>query len=110
MGQAEKVLRAHSRDIGQRQQLVHAKLHQGHSPTKAAGEHTLSPTQAAGKAFRLRECAFSECYFDKNCQHNIKTLDVVIFLRTHHHPSKLQMDTHHHLSKLQVSTHHVVLD
>ena len=42
-GQAEKVLRAHSRDMGQRQQLVHAKLHQqhqGHSPTKAAGEHT----------------------------------------------------------------------
>lgn len=31
------MLKAHSRDLGQRQQLVHAKLHQGHPPTKSAG-------------------------------------------------------------------------
>ena len=94
-GQAENVLRAHSRDLGQRQQLVHAKLHQSHSPTKAAGEHTPSPTQAAGKLVRVPKCAFSECCFDKNCQHNIKTSDFMIVLRTNHHPSKLQMGTHH---------------
>jgi len=31
------MLKARSRDLGQRQQLVHAKLHQGHPPTKSAG-------------------------------------------------------------------------
>ena len=37
VGHADKMLKAHSRDLGQRQQLVHAKLHQGHPPTKSAG-------------------------------------------------------------------------
>ncbi|DBA84581.1 TPA: hypothetical protein ACH3X2_006161 [Trebouxia sp. C0005] len=41
---ADKVLKAHSRDLGQRQQLVHVKLHQGHPPTK-------STEAASGKSF-----------------------------------------------------------
>ncbi|KAL0019019.1 hypothetical protein WJX77_011438 [Trebouxia sp. C0004] len=41
---AEKVLKAHSRDLGQRQQLVHAKMHQGHPLTKSA-------EAASGKTF-----------------------------------------------------------
>ena len=41
-GHADKMLKAHSRDLGQRQQLVHAKLHQGHPPTKSAGVYHTS--------------------------------------------------------------------
>lgn len=44
VGHADKMLKAHSRDLGQRQQLVHAKLHQGHPPTKSA-------EVASGKSF-----------------------------------------------------------
>ena len=39
-GHADKMLKAHSRDLGQQQQLVHAKLHQGYFPIKSASVST----------------------------------------------------------------------
>jgi len=42
-GHADHMLKAHSRDLGQRQQLMHAKLHHNHTGAKAKGaSHLLS--------------------------------------------------------------------
>ena len=38
---AGTMLKAHSRDLGQRQQLMHAKLHHNISPSKAKGDSAL---------------------------------------------------------------------
>ena len=51
-GHADSLLKAHSRELGQRQQLMHAKLHQAHPTTKAAGT------------------ANSRCQ-DTQCKHNL---------------------------------------
>jgi len=55
------MLKAHSRDLGQRQQLVHAKLHQGHPPTKSAGLSSHLLLLVASAFVAMQTVAFVIC-------------------------------------------------
>ncbi len=77
------MLKAHSRDLGQRQQLVHAKLHQGHPPTKSAGvsSHLLLLIASASVVMQSAATVLS---FQRNVRHCLPTVwavRVIVFLQ-----------------------------